>query len=300
VKEVETKYDVGVVIGRFQVHDLHAGHRSLIQHAVDRHNKVLVVVGLAPVRGTQSQPLDFEARKQMILAEYPQVTTLYIDDEPTDAGWSKHLDKNISRHLTPNQSVILYGSRDSFISHYHGHYKTQALEPDSYLSGTEDRKRIASGSTKASGDFRAGAIWQAFNRFPTVYPTVDIAILDDREERILLGRKPTETAFRFVGGFIDPTDINAEAAARREVFEETNISITDPRYVASLAVDDWRYRNEVDQIMTTLYAAHYLSGAVRPGDDIAEAKWFALDTLTKADIVETHWPLLERLQTYVS
>ena len=70
------KYDIGVVVGRFQVHELHQAHRDLLDHVTAEHRKVVVVLGLSPLMNTISNPLDFEARKQMIQAEYPNAIVL--------------------------------------------------------------------------------------------------------------------------------------------------------------------------------------------------------------------------------
>ena len=65
-------YDVGVIVGRFQVPELHPGHIDLIQTVCDAHDKVVIFLGLSPLMVTRENPLDFESRKQMILAKFPQ------------------------------------------------------------------------------------------------------------------------------------------------------------------------------------------------------------------------------------
>jgi bifunctional NMN adenylyltransferase/nudix hydrolase len=300
VKVTEKQYDVGVIIGRFQVPELHEAHLGLIQHVCDTHDKVIVILGLSPLRGTINNPLDFESRKQMILASFPRVSVLYVKDVNSDDIWSKKVDEIVGDVLSPLQSAVLYGGRESFISHYNGRYATRELEQDIFISGSEIRKRIGASSVKATSDFRAGMVYASQSVYANPKPTVDIAIFNEDGDKLLLGRKPTEKAFRFIGGFVDSSDPSYEAAARREVSEETNIAITDPIYVGSIQVDDWRYRGERDKIMTTFFVARYQSGAVQPGDDIAEVRWFPIDTLTKRDIVDTHWPLLDRLLTHLS
>ena len=52
--------------------------------------------------------------------------------------------------------------------------------------------------------------------------------------------------------------------AVREVMEETGADIGQPRYVWSGIVDDWRYRDESDKILTTLFEAPYIFGPVKP------------------------------------
>ena len=76
------------------------------------------------LRVTRNNPLDFEARKQMILTDYPDVVVLYIKDTHSDELWSKRLDSQIADVAGPTQTVTLYGSRESFIAHYHGRHDT--------------------------------------------------------------------------------------------------------------------------------------------------------------------------------
>lgn len=292
----QDRYDVGVIVGRFQVPELHDAHRALIQHVCDEHNKVIVFLGVSPLWSTRENPLDFEARKQMLLAEFPDINVLYIQDVNNDEAWSRRLDRQIKALVTPSQTVVLYGGRESFIDHYHGDFRTRELQQDVWVSGTEIREQISKARAKASPDWRAGAVWAAFSRFPTTYPTVDIAILSPDSDKILLGRKPHEDKFRFIGGFADPGSETYEQDARREVHEETGIGITDPVYIGSFKVDDWRYRNEVDKIKTLLFVAHHQFGAPKPNDDISELHWFPLSELSSEDVMPAHRPLLEAVQ----
>lgn len=298
MKEKFDNYDVGVIVGRFQVPELHQEHLKLIETVCDKHNKVIIFLGLSPLMVTEENPLDFEARKQMILEEFPQITIQYIKDMSSDELWSKKLDGMIGDLITPNQKPVLYGGRDSFVHRYTGRFPTTELEPETYVrfSGTDVRRAIASKSTKASSDFRAGVVWAAMSKFPTCYPTVDIAIFNEENNRILLAKKPYENAWRFVGGFVDATDKSFEQAARREVHEETHIEITDPKYLVSMPVDDWRYRNEKDKIMTSLFMAKYQSGSPTPDDDIESLEWFDWDEITANSLVPSHQPLFRALQ----
>lgn len=292
-------YDVGVIVGRFQVPELHDAHRDLIQTVCDHHDKVIIFLGLSPVLGTRENPLDFESRKKMLLEEFPEVNVLYIKDIGDDATWSRKLDSMIGDLTTPAQSVVLYGGRDSFIDRYSGRHATQELVQDSYLnSGTTVRREVARSSAKGSDDFRRGVVWAAYNRFPTCFPTVDIAIFNEDGTKILLGRKEHEPLYRLIGGFADPGSPTYEADARREVQEEAGIAITDPQYVTSMQIDDWRYRNEVDKIKTLLFRAKHLSGRPTPGDDIFEVRWFDWTRDLLDQVMPTHRPLIEALRTH--
>jgi len=286
--------DCGVIVGRFHVAALHKGHRDIIQYVVDRHSKVIIFLGLAPTRVTRNNPLDFEARKQMILSDFPDVNVLYIKDVKSDELWSKRLDEMISDVAGPTQTVTLYGSRESFISLYHGRYPTIELEQESFTSGTQVRREI-SNRVKASVEFREGVIWAAYNQYPKVYPTVDVAIWNEEEDKLLLARKPDEELYRFIGGFVDPKE-PLEAAVRREVEEEAHVAVSEPVYIGSSPVDDWRYRRELDSITTAFFEVKRVFGKPTPDDDIAELRWFEAAKLRKEDLVENHRMLLDMLR----
>src|ERR1041385_6524306 len=96
-------------------------------------------------------------------------------------------------------------------------------------------------------------------RYPTVFPTVDVVI--ERGGKLLLGRKPNQEKFRFVGGFADPAlDHSYEDAAIREAKEETSLVVKSVRYLGSTRIDDPRYRGTADSIITHLFFAEEWSG----------------------------------------
>jgi bifunctional NMN adenylyltransferase/nudix hydrolase len=299
MKVKEELNDVGVIVGRFQVPELHPAHVEIIEHVIEAHGKVVIVLGLSPLRATRRNPLDFEARKQMILETFPEVNVVYIKDQYSDKVWSKKLDEIIEDVTTPSQTVMLYGGRDSFVDHYEGKHPTTVLESERYFSGNEVRKSVSGRSVRATPDFRAGAVWQAFNQFPTAYVTVDVGVFNEDGSKLLLVRKPYEKEWRLPGGFISPDENSLEQAARRETLEETGASITDPKYVGSFLVDDWRYRGESDKIMTTLFEAKYMSGPITPDDDVAEAGWFEIDKLDPFTLLSDQSPIIKNHQKLV-
>jgi bifunctional NMN adenylyltransferase/nudix hydrolase len=293
---MEAQKDIGVIVGRFQVHELHEAHRDIIETVMKNHRRVVIFLGVSPALISKHNPLDFVTRKEMILSSYPNLTVLSIPDHPSDKEWSKELDRRI-REACPVGSVMLYGSRDCFIKSYFGSFETKELEQKVYVSGTEVRKEV-SREIKASPDFRAGVIFAAYNQYAKVYPTVDVAVFNDG--KLLLAKKPSVDNYRFIGGFADPTDNSFEEAAKREVMEESNIEIGDIEYVGSHRVDDWRYRSEEDKIMTTLFMAKYVHGRINPQDDISELRWFEWDEVSEDIFVSEHKPLFNLLKQKVT
>jgi bifunctional NMN adenylyltransferase/nudix hydrolase len=297
---MEDRKSIGVVIGRFQVPYLHHGHRLLLDYVQKRHDKVVVLLGVSSVIGSRRQPLDYASRKAM-LASYLKFTECDIfplTDNASDIIWSDRVDEFIALSFeTARDTVVIYGGRDSFIPHYRGKFNTELVSLDSPFSGSGVREE-ASTQVWDSREFRAGQIYAAFKQYPTVYSCVDVAIMDDDEDLILLGRKKDESRFRFIGGFVDINDYNDFAAARREAFEETGATIEPLEYIASMQIQDWRYQKETDKkIMTRLIKARYVHGPVKAADDIEEVKWFDLESIREEQIVKEHWPLFLELIT---
>jgi len=292
-------YDIGVIIGRFQIHELHVAHKKLIEHVLENHQKVILFLGVSAAINTRRNPLDFVSRKAMIEEMYGHRITaiLPIHDRKNNADWAKEVDTKI-REIFPLGKVLLYGSKDSFIPYYepHGKFNTCELEPETMVSATEVREKVKNEILR-SKEFRAGMIYAANSTFPFNYGTIDVAILNNSGQ-VLLGRKDYETQFRFIGGFTDVADTSLEHTVRREAQEETNLEVDDIQYVCSHKVNDWRYTREDDRaIMTTFFKAKKIFGQEMAQDDIAELRWFDIDTFDYVHcMVGEHQPLFEKLK----
>lgn len=274
-----------VIIGRFQVADLHAGHRYLIDTAIKSHDQLLIILGVTGGEATNRNPLDAKTREQMIKRHYPNAIVRTLNDQASDEVWSQKLDAIITE-ITLGTATI-YGSRDCFASHYRGRYKVELLNEIPMISGERSRRGIAD---RPLDDqiFRLGMIYAQQIRFPASYQTVDIVVYRKETGEILLGRKDDETTWRFIGGFVDPTDESLELAAKRECYEETGgIEIDMPKYIGSTRINDHRYRNSDDGIMTAIFTAQYIFGAPRATDDLAELKWVRIEDV-EAQLAPNH------------
>lgn len=141
--------------------------------------------------------------------------------------------------------------------------------------------------------------------YPNAIPTVDIAIIrinPDQTHDLLLGKKEHEPKWRFVGGFVDAADSSYESAAVRELYEETNIVATEEQitYAGSTKIDDPRYRNHKDKIITHLYVLNLpeTTADIQAKDDIKALKWFPLATFSQDDIMEVHHPIVTLFMRY--
>lgn len=287
--------EIGVIIGRFQINKLHDAHVELIKTVLNQHDKVIIFLGVSSATNTRRNPMDFITRKAMIEKEFPEGISIILPllDKKSDNVWSSQIDTKV-REIFPFGDVTIYGSRDSCLDSYHGKFNKTELVPNIYTSATLFREEISK-KMIASEEFRAGVIYSVYSQYPTVYSTVDVAILNSKNE-VLLGQKPDEINWRFVGGFVDITDSSDEAAAKREAYEETGLEIDSLTYLGSFPVLDWRYKGSKDKsIMTRFFSAKYIFGTPTPQDDIVNLKWFPISEQLSDILVSEHVKLLNKL-----
>lgn len=300
------KPSYGVIVARCQVHKLHEGHLALFNEVKARHSRVILFLGVKPIGATYKNPLDFETRKAMVQADFPEFNILPLPDLPTDAAWSNLLDSRI-RELADYGDVTLYGSRDSFVPHYTGSYKPVELTLPHEVraaNGTDIRAELTN-SVIQSADFRAGVIHAITNLRPQVKATVDVVIMHWASEKgtgkredglglvqyFLLGQKPGESLWRFVGGFSEPTTPSYEFDATREAMEETGLDIQNLEYIGSTLIPDWRWAGEPDQIKSLIFTGTSMTMGGKANDDIAKVKWVKASELDETVFISTHQPI---------
>lgn len=284
----------GIIIGRFQVFELNVVHENLIASVREKHERLIIFLGSNPAPSDRNA-LDWEFRGQMFYEKYDEEVPIFeMPDLPDDRIWSQELDRRIMA-LRPEGQVTLYGSQSDFVARYSGRFPTEALD----ASENDFPEGMLPEEPSSPRDFRAGILYATFNRFPTVYPTVDIAVFRSNYQEILLARKENETKFRLPGGFADPTDDSFEMAALRELYEECGeIEVDELTYLGSCRINDWRYRDSLDGIITHLYACILVDGQAVANDDIAELRWMEMGKLRSSSFVSEHQPLFEMLEEF--
>lgn len=297
------KTSIGVVVGRFQVSNLTEGHKEILEYVISQNHLINILVLGNPsrdVRSTKNNPLPYRSRKQMIEDAYPgKFEICYIIDTRTNEEWSENLDKRILSITNGNFDVTLYGSRDSFISHYTGKFLCHEYKQRVFHSGTILRKQLAK-DIGISEDFRKGCIYATQNNWTNYYPTVDCAIFSDNTfSKLYLAKKEGESLYRFPGGFIDTKDNTYEDAAIREAQEETGLTCIIHKYICSQKIPDWRYCNESEDIMTTFFCMFVKNGTPSPNDDISTLHLLSFKDIKISDIEHVHQKLYCELLHFV-
>jgi len=108
--------------------------------------------------------------------------------------------------------------------------------------------------------------------YPRVAPAMMVLVIRGRE--VLLARAPRFPAgmYSALAGFVEPGE-TIEDCVRREVREEVGIDVDRIAYFAS---QPWAFPHS----LMIAFTAHYAGGELVPDqEEIADAKWFALDAL---------------------
>jgi bifunctional NMN adenylyltransferase/nudix hydrolase len=289
-------HSLGVVVGRFQVSELRAEHLYLIDTAAKANGTLLIILTTSGGQATDQNPLDLKTRTIMILSKYPNAIIRAIHDMSSNQAWSDELDAIILEVAT-DAPVKIYESPDSTTNRYIGKFKTEFAQLIPSINETNSNtKELQTDDAK----YRQGMIYAVLNRFPTAYQTVDVVIHRRETREILLGRKTHDDDWRFVGGFVDPTDESLELAVKRECHEETDgIEIGEPRYIGSMKIDDVRYRGTTDGIMTAIFVVQYIFGAPKGTDDLAEVRWVRIEDV-EGCLVTMHRKIWEKTRKAIS
>ncbi len=106
-----------------------------------------------------------------------------------------------------------------------------------------------------------------------VNPTPAAGALVEDNGHVLLIRRgvpPRQGYWAFPAGYVE-ADESVEEAAVREVWEETGLQVALDALWNVYSFEDAAHQRGV----LILYRAHVVGGTLRPGDDAAEARWFA-------------------------
>ena len=112
-------------------------------------------------------------------------------------------------------------------------------------------------------------------RYPDA-PRVGVGAVVFHNNRVLLikrGKSPSKGMWTVPGGKLELGE-SLQAAAEREVFEETGLTVKagKPVYVFDAVIRDDDGRIKYHYVIVDL-AAQYITGELKPGDDADDARW---------------------------
>lgn len=118
-------------------------------------------------------------------------------------------------------------------------------------------------------------------KYPHPAVTADCIVFahDGADTKLLLierKREPCKGRWAFPGGFMN-IDETAEAAAMRELEEETGLRVTDIHQVGAFSKVDRDPRERV--VTVAFYTVIDHPAEVKGSDDAARARWFSIDDL---------------------
>lgn len=117
--------DVAVVIGRFQ--PMHNGHAALLAKALERAQKVVVVLGSSFHARSPKNPFTWQERSAMIEACLPQehrhrVTFVPLRDYFDDDRWVAAVEREVAKAVPDARGTALIGHFKDATSYYLNHF----------------------------------------------------------------------------------------------------------------------------------------------------------------------------------
>jgi bifunctional NMN adenylyltransferase/nudix hydrolase len=157
---------LGVVVCRMQVPDLTRSHEMMLQSVLNRHERILVVLGVSDKDVlVEKNPFSLDFRTQMLNGHVRANDSIVgLKDNLDDGIWVNNLDNLIDTYLMPGEKVVLYGGRDSFVPYYkkhNGKYDTVELNPVENDSGTASREMARHKRPVYSPEVADALLWQA-------------------------------------------------------------------------------------------------------------------------------------------
>ncbi len=114
-------------------------------------------------------------------------------------------------------------------------------------------------------------------------PIVAVGVVVLKDDHVLLIRRskpPKPDAWSIPGGAQELGE-TLRQAAKREVYEETAITIGEPQFLDIVDYLDRESNGAIRHHYSLIdYAATYQSGALRAGDDAVAARWVPRDQLS--------------------
>lgn len=328
------KYDVAVVIGRFQ--PFHVGHERVLKLAAQQARRLIVLIGSSGRHPSPKNPFTFEQRRDMIMSAVPRCWCEPIHDHPyNDDAWVTEVREVVGDQVEEGQKVVLVGFRKDASSYYQSMFPEWDYSelPSQYgtFNATDIRKQYFQDSPIIS-EFIHPDIRRWLHDFVFTenfkWLVSETKYLDDYRKKwgkgpfvtvdtvglqaghiLLVTRKepPYQGALALPGGFLEPEERIRDGIIR-ELKEETKIADSKgeipPKmlesFISETRVFDAPGRSERGRIIT--HAAKFEfpnrpSGLykVLGADDAEKAQWYKLSELRKDQFMDDHADIIEAM-----
>jgi len=126
--------------------------------------------------------------------------------------------------------------------------------------------------------------------------SVDVMVIEG--SKILLvkrGQPPHQGEWALPGGFVEYGE-TVEAAAKREVQEETGIAISLSAILGVYSVPE---RDPRGHTVSVVFVGKMIGGQLQGGDDAADARWYELDNLREEQLAFDHEMIVQDLRLWL-
>ena len=327
--DMNDNYDYLIFIGRFE--PFHNGHRFVVEQALSKANKVIILIGSANSPRTIKNPFNYQERVSMIRQCFNNSQRILFapidDDLYNDYKWLKNI-QNAVAHLVKDQTskIGVIGHHKDGSSYYlslfvqwdfvalpnfhqlsatpmrHAYFERQVIDehlPVSsamFLSQFLHSEAFVRLQKEYQHILSYQKTWQSAP-YPPVFVTADALVV--QSGHILLIERGGEYGcglWALAGGFLDKNE-TLLACAIRELYEETGL-ILDKTALKASQTFDAPDRSVRGRTVTTVF--HFeLTGTVLPDvqgrDDAARAFWLPLNQLDGTKMFEDHESIIKKM-----
>ncbi len=334
---MQNKYDTLVFIGRFQ--PCHNAHVEIIRRAAALAKQVVVIIGSSFQPRTYKNPFTADERAEMLRASTADIgdrikIEYNRDSMYNDQAWATRVQELVGKHTRRGENVGIIGHSKDETSFYlkmfpqWKHEDVELIEPlhatdirDLYFKEDAHLKYLKAVVPQEVLDFLTkfketdqykqiirerefvATYKKQYESFPyaPTFVTADAVVLQSGHV-LMIKRKaePGRGLWAIPGGFLNAgTDKSMQAAAIRELREETGIKVPAP--VLAGSIKDARVFDAIDRSARGRTITHAFKFVLPDGDlprvkgqdDAEKARWVPIAEVRSEDCFEDHYDVIQ-------